>query len=171
MFVTIVATLAMLPQHKHHMMRGHKPAKMAKPVDESPAIKAGFMDVKHAFETKNWSLFRSRCTSNFQQELPNGQVLTLRQSVANLQKTLGPLTDIKVDMNLQQIKVDGNMAVVDDRFMMKAKMKDKKGSHNVRAEGSETVSTKKVGGRWVAYHEKMHDQSMSVDGHVVMHMP
>ncbi len=161
----------MAPQHARGHAHARHSGKVQKPVDEEPAIRAGFADVSRALETKNWSLFRTRLAPNFQQELPNHQVLSMKQCLAGLRQQFGPLSEIKSKYDIQQIKPTGSTAVVDDRFSANAKMQDKKGGHTVHMEGSETVSVKKIGGRWVAYHEVIHDQSESVDGHVVMHMP
>lgn len=166
MLVTIVAALALSPQRHHAMQHRH-----AKPINEEPAIRAGFNDVMRAFETKNWALFRSRCAPNFKQESPNHQIMNLRQCVATMQRSMAPLTDIKASTILQRIDVNGKMAKADDRYLLKAKFKDKKGSHTMRLEGSETVSLKKIGGRWVAYYVKTHDESVAVDGRIVSHQP
>jgi len=173
MFVTICAALALSIQQGHHHRGHHSMAGNKKPVavDEMPGIKAGYADVRKAFETKNWSLFRSRCTSNFEQELPNHQKLNLAQTVAQLRKQMNPMTDLKVDYNLQDVKVNGNTATVLGRYSADGKIKDKKGSHKMHVEGSETDSLKKVRGRWMAYYVLIHDESVSMDGHVVMHMP
>jgi hypothetical protein len=168
MFVTILAAVALTPQRAHHQTRSHRHKHVvAKVVDETPGIKAGYMDVEKAFETKNWTLFRSRCTSNFKEEMPNHQVLDLNQAVAGLRKQFGPLSDLDVHYNLQQQKVTGSMAEIEGRVWGKAKLNGK----SVRLDGSETDYLKKVRGRWMAYYVKIHDQSMSVNGHVVMHMP
>ena len=172
MFVTICAALALSIQQGHHRthgrMHGHQ-----KPVvvDETAGIKAGYADVKRAFETKNWALFRSRCTSNFEEELPNHKKMNLKQALAQLRQEFAPLTDIKVSFDLQDVKVNGNTATVVGRYSGDGKFKDKKGSHKMHSEGSETDSLKKVRGRWVAYYVLIHDQSTSIDGHVVSHMP
>jgi hypothetical protein len=171
MFTTFLAVLVMSPQHtRGHGHARHK-AHVQKPVDEEPGIRAGYADVQKAFETKNWALFRSRVTSNFQEELPNHQVLNLKAAMASLRHNIDPLTETKARFNIQDTKITGSTATVLARFSADGKMKDKKGTHKVHSEGSETDSLKKVGGRWVAYYAKIHDQSTSVDGHVVSHMP
>ena len=91
--------------------------------------------------------------------------------MAMMQKNMAPLSDIKATMILQRIEPNGKMAKVDDRYLLKAKFKDKKGNHSMRIEGSETISLKKVGGRWVAYYVKTHDESVAVDGRIVSHQP
>lgn len=169
MFVPLIVAIAMAPQHHHGHMRAH--GNTRKPVDETAGIKAGYADVQHAFETKNWALFRSRVTSNFQEEQPDHKVYNLRQAMDNLRTQFAPLHDITAKFDLQQIKQDGPSAVCEVRFTASAKLKDKKGEHTMRMDGSETDSLKKVRGRWVAYYAKIHDQSVSVDGHVVSHMP
>jgi hypothetical protein len=170
MLVTIVATLALAPQHKHHkMMHGNK---KAMPVNEEPAIRATVKKVEHAMETKNVGAFRMLCTPDFQQELPNHQVLSLKQMMNQMKKGFAPLYDIKANIMVQRIDpTTGNKSMIDDRYMIKGMFKDKKGTHNMRIEGSETVSIKKVRGTWMAYYLKTHDESVSVDGHVVSHMP
>ena len=169
MFVFLAAALALSPQRAHHHhARPHKPAKA---VDETAAIRVLGHKVQRAFETKDMSLLRSTCTSNFQTEMPDHKVYNLKQSLAMLRKQLAPMSEIKAQVNMQQTKVNGNTAMVDDRFTLKGKMADKKGKHNVVVDGSETISLKKVRGQWLAYYDKMHDQSVSVDGHVVSHMP
>ena len=170
MLLSIACAVALSQQrmHRHH---AHHVATKAKPVDETIAIRKQVHKVEQAFDTKNYTLFRSVLTSNFQQELPNHKVLSLREAVATLRQYLTPLSDISANINLQEIKVDGSTATINDNYSMKAKMTDKKGKHNVVILGSETVSAKKVRGQWLAYYEKGHDQSMSVDGHIVMHMP
>lgn len=170
MLVTIVATLALAPQHRHHHGKMH--GQKAKPVNEEPAIRATVKKVEQAIETKNMAMFRSLCTPNFQQELPNHKVLSFKESSNEMRKALAPLSDIKASITVQKIDpTTGNQSTIDDRYVMKAKMKDKKGTHDVRIEGSESVSIKKVGGRWMAYYLKTHDESVTVDGHVVSHMP
>jgi|SRR5579885_498386 len=164
MFVSIVATLVLSPQRMHHH---HVRAKKAVAVDEEAAIRATGAKVKRSFETKNYSLFRSLLTSNFQQEMPNHQMLNVRQTMAQMRKSLDPLSDIKCTLDLQTIKVDGRSATVEDRFTMTGKA----GKHSMRVEGSETVSLKKTGGQWLAYYDKLHDQSVAMDGHIVSHMP
>ncbi len=170
MFVTICAALALAPQHHHHGMKHSQ--KAGKPVNEEPAIRATVKKAEHAFETKNIGAFKTLCAPNFQQELPNHQVLSFKQSMAQMKKVLGPLSDLKVAITVQKIDpTTGNQSTIDDRFLMTGKFKDSKGAHNMRIEGSETVSIKKVGGRWMAYYLKTHDQSISVDGHLTSHMP
>jgi hypothetical protein len=88
-----------------------------------------------------------------------------------MKSQLAPLTDIDAEINVQRITVNGRTAKIEDRFFMKAKFKDKKGKHTLRVEGSETVSVKKVGKRWLAYYVKVHDQSEAIDGRVVSHSP
>lgn len=171
MFTPLIAALVMAPQHSHGHGHMRHTTKAQAPVDETPGIHAGYADVTRAFETKNWSLFRTRLAPNFQQELPNHQVLSMKQTLAAIRQQFGPLSDIKFNFDIQQIKLDGATANVEVRASGSGKMTDKKGSHSVRMEGSETDSLKKIGGRWVAYYVKIHDQSESVDGHVVMHMP
>ena len=163
MFVSIVAALALSPQHMRHHVHQHGPKRPAKVVDETPGIHAGYADVKRAFETKNWTLFRSRCAPNFVEELPNRQRLNLKQTIAGMRKQMEPLSDIKVNFNLQDVKVTGHTATVLARFNGDGKFRDKKGMHKMHLDGSETDSLKKVGGRWVAYFVKVHDQSVSVD--------
>jgi hypothetical protein len=171
MFTPFLAALVMAPQHSRGHGHMRHSAKAQKPFNEEPGIRAGYADVTRAFETKNWSLFRSRLAPNFQQELPNHHVLSAKQTMSGIRQQFGPLSEIKAKFDVQQIKVNGSTAVCEARIVTTAKMKDKKGGHTVRMEGSETDSLKKIGGRWVAYFVKVHDQSESVDGHVVMHMP
>ena len=168
MFVSIVATLALSPQRMHHH-HGH--AKTAVVVDEDKAIRATGARVQNALQTKNFGAFRSMLTSDCKQELPNHQILNVRQMVSMMRQFIEPVSDLKVSIDIQQVKVDGRTATVDDRFLLSGKVQDKKGKHNLRAEGSETVSLKKVGSKWLAYYDKVHDQSSAIDGHVVMHMP
>jgi len=167
--VVILAVLALSPQHRHHGQM-HMRTKM-KPVNEEPAIRAQGKKVERAFETKNVALFRSVMASNFQQETPDHKVANLKQVLKGFRDGLAGLTDIDATVNVQWVKVNGRTATVEDRYWLKAKMRDKKGMHNVRMEGSETVSLKKMGGTWLAYYDKVHDESFSVDGHVVSHMP
>lgn len=171
MFTSFLLAILIAPQHGHVRSHTRHSTRAQKPVDEEPGIRAGYADVAKAFETKNWSLFRSRVSPNFKQELPNHQVLTLKQTIAGLRSQFAPLSDVKAVMNVQAIRVTGSTAEGDARFSADGKMKDKAGVHKVHMEGSETDSLKKIGGRWVASYVKIHDQSVTVDGHVVSHMP
>ena len=176
MLVTIVATLALSPQKMHHhSMHQHKRVHAAKAADttaaDEKAIRAVAHKVERCFETKNLKMFRTLVTSNCQQEMPDHKVMNLKDSMAQMRKDLAPLSDIKCVINIQNINITGRTATVDDRFNMVGKFTDKKGKHTMKVEGSETVSVKKVGGNWLGYYDKIHDQSVAVDGHVVSHMP
>ena len=168
MLVTIVAALAL----SHAPLNpGFVQRKKKEPVNEEPAIRAAVKQVEKAFETKNFKMFSAMCLPNFQTEDPNGKVMNYKQSMAQMKKDMAPLYDIKANITVGWIKIDGNKATLDDRYLVKAKYKDKTGTHSMRMEGSETVSLKKVRGKWMSYYVKGHDDSLAIDGKLVMHRP
>ncbi|MEA2553281.1 MAG: hypothetical protein QOJ65_1457 [Fimbriimonadaceae bacterium] len=175
MFATVVVAIALLsPQHKHSHGQVHRPTltkaqmEARRVMGEHTAIRAGFTKVARTFERKDWKTLRSMLTSDFRQVEPNKVVKNSDQAVAELRRGLGPLSELKVKFNVMDIKLTGgNTATVESRY--EANGRD--GNKNVHIEGSETDRLRKVGGQWKAAYIRVHDESMSVDGRVVSHMP
>jgi ketosteroid isomerase-like protein len=135
---------------------------------EHAAIRAGFSRVARAFERKDWKAVKSMVTSDFRQVEPNKKVKNIDQAVAELRRALGPLSELKVKFNVMDIQLTGgNTATVETRYQADGK----DGNKNVHVEGSETDRLRKVGGQWKAAYIRVHDESVSVDGRVVEHMP
>ncbi len=133
--------------------------------------RVSYRRIETIFDNKDWNGLSRVLTADIIEESPVQHKIGKREFMKEHVSQFGLLKEINMRISLGDIKMAKNRATVEERYLLTANLKDSKGTHSMRAEGSEMDLWRKSRGVWAVGYIKEHDSTLTIDGKVVRHSP